>query len=166
MLHNWQYLFVIEGIATTVAGAAAWFWLPSGPGTAWFLSLNQRAFAAMRMQLDSARYVQQHRGYDQDGLEKVSGRLSWRDIVETAKDWKMWFALACNICASVPGQAFSVFLPLVVKGLGYEAIEVNLVSLFSTALVGVSGCNRSMSVDVGPSIRMWCNWAVPVRGEL
>lgn len=113
-----------------IFGIIAWFWLPADPGTAWFLSPPQRNFAVMRMQLDNARYVQHHR-YSEDGLENVSERLSRRDVVETARDWKMWFALVCNICASVPGQAFSVFLPLVVKGLGYASVEANLVgSLF------------------------------------
>lgn len=34
-----------------------------------------------------------------------------------------------NILASVPGQAFSIFLPLVVRGLGYSSIEANLMSV-------------------------------------
>lgn len=54
--------------------------------------------------------------------------LTRRDVQETAKDWKLWFALVFNICASVPASAFAVFLPLVVQGMGYQAIEANLVS--------------------------------------
>ncbi len=64
--------------------------------------------------------------YGIDGVERI--RLTRRDFVETGKDWKLWYVMVFNICASVPSQAFSVFLPLVVKGLGYSSIQANLVS--------------------------------------
>ncbi len=55
-------------------------------------------------------------------------RLTKRDIIETAKDWKLWFVLVFNICASVPTQAFSVFfLPLVLNALGFSSLNANLV---------------------------------------
>jgi hypothetical protein len=82
------------------------------------------------MQLDSSRFVA-HK-YSKDGVEE--DRLTRRDVVETLKDWKLWYVLVFNICASVPSQAFGVFLPLVVKGLGYSSIQANLVS-FSLFLV-------------------------------
>jgi sugar phosphate permease len=126
-LHNWQYLFIIEGALTCLIALIAWFWLPFGPGSAWFLTPSQRQFATTRMQIDSARYVQHT--YGADGIEKSKERLTKRDVKETAKDWKLWYILPFNICASVPGQAFSVFLPLVVKGLGYESIRANLMSV-------------------------------------
>lgn len=41
--------------------------------------------------------------------------LTKRDVIEAFSDWKVWWILVINICSSVPGMAFSVFLPLVVK---------------------------------------------------
>ncbi len=123
-LKSWQYLFIIEGAATCLIASVAWFWMPLGPGSAWFLDEKDRAYAAERIRLDNAIYVQHT--YEDSGLE--SERLTRRDVVETAKDWKLWYVLFFNILASVPGQAFSVFLPLVVKGLGYSSINANLVS--------------------------------------
>ena len=96
-----------------------------GPGSAWFLTAEERSYATTRIQIDVARYVQHT--YGDDGLEKSSERLSKRDLIEAAKDWKLWYVLFFNICASIPGQAFSTFLPLVVKGLGYTSIKANLV---------------------------------------
>ncbi|GKT59879.1 major facilitator superfamily transporter [Colletotrichum tofieldiae] len=116
------YLFIIEGALTVFFGLLAWILLPAGPGSAWFLTAEERRFAADRMKADNALFVEH--SYDSDGVEE--DRLTKRDFVETAKDWKFWYVLAFNICASVPGQAFSVFLPLVVQGLGYSSIEANL----------------------------------------
>lgn len=124
-LRNWQYLFIIEGALTCFFGILAWFWLPMGPGSAWFLSEEDRRFAANRMHEDSAAFVQH--SYGKDGLEK--DRLTKLDVAEALLDWKLWYVLVFNICASVPGQAFSVFLPLVVNGLGYTALTANLVSV-------------------------------------
>lgn len=101
----------------------AWLWLPNGPGSAWFLRPEEREFAVERMKQDNAGFVQHE--YSEDGIEK--DRLSKRDFVETLKDWKLWTVLVLNVCASVPSSAFSVFLPLVVQGLGYESILANLV---------------------------------------
>lgn len=122
-LYNWQYLFIIEGAATCAVAIVACFLLPTGPGSAWFLSKEERVFAVERMRRDNALFVQHD--YAEDGLEE--DRLTKRDLVEAAKDWKLWYVLVFNICASLPTQAFSVFMPLVVKGLGYSSIEANLV---------------------------------------
>lgn len=125
VLKGWQYLFIIEGALTCLVGIIAWFWMPSGPGSAWFLTRPQQQFVMMRVQRDNAKYTRHDLG--KDGIELTSDRLSKRDVVETAKDWKLWYALLCNICASVPPTAFSVFLPLVVKGMGYTSLNANLV---------------------------------------
>lgn len=124
-LHNWQYLFIIEGTLTMFLAIASCFFLPSGPGSAWFLTQSERKFAKERIRIDGAKYITEN--HEAEGSQRVANRLNKRDFVETAKDWKLWTVLVCNICASVPSQAFSVFLPLAVKGLGYTSIKANLV---------------------------------------
>lgn len=109
-----------------------------GPGSAWFLTKEERRYATSRIQIDVARYVQHT--YGEDGLEKTNERLSKRDLIETGKDWKLWFVLFFNICASIPGQAFSVFLPLVVKGLGYTSINANLVCILVLTMMSADAC--------------------------
>jgi hypothetical protein len=123
-LYTWQYLFIIEGGLTVVMALVAWFWLPEGPGSAWFLNEEERVWATSRIVKDNIDYIAQECG--SNGIEK--DRLTKRDLQETVRDWKAWYVLVFNICASVPNQTFSVFLPLVVQGLGYSAIEANLVS--------------------------------------
>lgn len=102
----------------------AWFWLPEGPATAWFLNDGERAYALSRIIKDNVDFVTHDHSSNGIGTD----RLTKRDALETAKDWKTWYVLVFNICASVPNQTFSVFLPLVVQGLGYSSIQANLVS--------------------------------------
>ncbi|KAH0424746.1 allantoate transport protein [Colletotrichum camelliae] len=125
ILKNWQYLFIIEGTLTIFFGLLAWFFLPTGPGSAWFLTSDEQRYAAERMRQDNALFVEHT--YSENGIENE--RLKKRDFLETLRDWKFWYVLVFNICASVPGQAFSVFLPLVVQGLGYSSIQANLMSV-------------------------------------
>lgn len=122
---NWQYLFIIEGSLTCFVAILAFFLLPRGPGSAWFLTQQEREFAAERMRRDTALFILHE--YGKDGMEK--DRLSRRDAIEAAKDWKFYGVIFFNICASVPTQAFSIFLPLVLQGLGFASIQANLVSM-------------------------------------
>ena len=124
-LHPWQYLFILEGAVTGFFAIIALFWLPVGPGSAWFLNQADRDYAVERIQIDNKLYIQH--SYQKSGIERE--RLTKRDVVETCKDWKLWFVLFFNICASVPSQAFSVFLPLVVEGLGFTSLRANLMSV-------------------------------------
>ncbi|KAJ5454872.1 uncharacterized protein N7458_005828 [Penicillium daleae] len=126
-LHNWQYLFLIEGSMTIFVALLALLVLPRQPGSAWFLSREEKEFAAQRMRIDNERYVLSEHGVA--NTEVFSQRLTMRDVVETAKDWKLWTILICNICASVPSQAFSIFLPVVVEGMGFSSNQANLMSV-------------------------------------
>ncbi len=118
----------MEGTATCLVAIIAGLLLPRGPGASWFLTQSERQFAAERMRRDTADYIKHE--YGADGLEK--DRLSKRDFQEAAKDWKFYGVILFNICASVPTQAFSVFLPLVLQGLGFTSIRANLVSGISS----------------------------------
>ncbi|KAK3381098.1 major facilitator superfamily transporter [Podospora didyma] len=128
-LKTWQLLFILEGTVTCILALAAWAWLPTGPDTAWFLSKQERSFLVDRVRRDSPESVE---------VRDRKECSLWQDITETVRDWKPWFMLMCNICASVPTTAFSVFLPLVVEGMGYSAIEANLMSV-PPAICGAMG---------------------------
>lgn len=62
--------------------------------------------------------------------------VSREDIFSAVADWKVWYLLFCNILSAIPATAFSVFLPLVIKGiagrddLGPAAINLLVVPPF------------------------------------
>lgn len=135
----------------------AFLLLPKDPGSAWFLNTAERGYAAQRIRIDNERYVL--REYGATNTSGVSQRLTKRDIIETAKDWKLWSVLICNIYASVPSQAFSVFLPVVVQGMGYSSNQANLVSNFfltSNLLSFFLVFMLTISPDVRSTVRVRC----------
>ncbi|KIX02540.1 uncharacterized protein Z518_08481 [Rhinocladiella mackenziei CBS 650.93] len=116
-LHGWQYLFIIEGCITIAVACVTPFWLPPSPQRAWFLKETERQFAERRMVIDAASNL--------DSTKK----LTKRDIWEGIKDWKLWGVLPFNILASIAPQGFTIFFPIVVKGLGYSGATANLMTV-------------------------------------
>jgi len=116
-LWGWQYLFLIEGGITILLAIITPLWLPAGPGTAWFLSKSERAYAEKRMIMDSA--------------ENLSGsyKVSKRDILESLSDFKLWIMLPCGMLTTMGPTGFTTFLPIVVKGLGYSGAMANLMTV-------------------------------------
>ncbi|KAF2877081.1 major facilitator superfamily domain-containing protein [Massariosphaeria phaeospora] len=116
-MHGWQYLFIIEGAATICLAVVTPFWLAKSPTRAWFLSEEERQYAERRMVIDSAANLD------------ARVKLSKRDIVEAIKDWKLWAVLPFNVLASIAPQGFTIFLPIVIKGLGYSGPTANLLTV-------------------------------------
>ncbi|KEF63122.1 uncharacterized protein A1O9_01098 [Exophiala aquamarina CBS 119918] len=116
-LYSWQYLFIIEGSITLLIAIITPFWLVAEPKNAWFLKEHERVYAERRMVMDAAANL--------DSTYKITTR----DMVEGALDWKLWCVLPWNILASIAPQGFTIFFPIVVKGLGYSGATANLMTV-------------------------------------
>ncbi|KAK2044852.1 major facilitator superfamily transporter [Colletotrichum somersetense] len=114
-VHGWMYLFLIEGALTVVFGVMAFWWLPSSPQSAWFLTQAEREVASLR----SLR----------DGTRNIGEEFSLKQCFETWKNWK--FPIWCIISFTYP-VAFATtanFLPLVIGRLGYDKVTTNLLTV-------------------------------------
>ncbi|WYZ41132.1 hypothetical protein EsH8_V_000027 [Colletotrichum jinshuiense] len=135
-LKNWQYLFIIEGTLTVFFGLLAWFLLPSGPGSAWFLTPEERQFAADRMKADSALFVEH--SYNKHGVEE--DRLTRRDFVETAKDWKFCKERGYHIIGGIVVALVGLIATVTVESHGgkYAALCVLLLGSYVAAPLTVA----------------------------
>ncbi|KAI0018867.1 major facilitator superfamily domain-containing protein [Xylariomycetidae sp. FL0641] len=112
-LRGWQYLFVIEGSATFVAGLLALLILPRSAATAYFLSDAQRGLARRRLELDSSSEV------DAAFSLRAAGRAFTQDA--------LWVAYgAIGFCLCVPLFSVATFLPQIVARFGFDAVTTNL----------------------------------------
>ena len=184
--HSYQILFVLEGVLTIVVAVATLLWLPTGPGTAWWLTPAERAFAqqrvlADRFSSDPARKIDADADREADGDDAGAGAsaddddgddddddddpasslrrrasnplltprlnnhspnhghkniavggeagLSRADVFLAMTDSKIWALLALNILSAVPATAFSIFLPLVLAGLGHSPLAANALTI-------------------------------------
>lgn len=96
---GWQWLFIIEGSMTLLTGAVAFFLLPDGVRSAWFLSDRERAAATARLLRDTS--------------SEVNTPFDLKSAFETWSDWK--FPVWCLITFTYPVAYATAmnFFPLV-----------------------------------------------------
>ncbi|KAH9913952.1 MFS general substrate transporter [Epithele typhae] len=123
----WAWIFILEGLITVVAGAASFWIIQDFPDTAKFLTEQERTFVIRRLQADS-----QHSAAGEE--------LRWRYIWKSLVDWKTWVGMFLYMGADGPLYAFSLFLPSIIKELGYTATPANLLSVPVYAVACIATC--------------------------
>ncbi|KAL2835328.1 major facilitator superfamily domain-containing protein [Aspergillus pseudoustus] len=109
---GWQWLFIIEGAMTLIAGVVGFWWLPDNAQTAWFLNDRERAAARARLLRDTS--------------SEVDTKLELKAAFQTWSDWK--FPVWCLITFTYPVAYATAmnFFPLIVSRLGYSVVKTNL----------------------------------------
>ncbi|ORY90695.1 major facilitator superfamily domain-containing protein [Leucosporidium creatinivorum] len=126
-LYGYQWLFILEGAVTLCSAICTFFILPKNMETAWFLNAGERARSVERMTAEATLYSHGPVANSAAAHGKAAS-TTWRDVKD-ALDWRKVLIVVGNICATLPVSAFGVFAPLVVKGMGYTALEANLMSV-------------------------------------
>ena len=74
----WRWIFIVEGAATVLVGAACYFILPSWPSKARYLTEEERVLAETRTSMISNTF-----GHDSEKLEK----FNWSRATRGIRDW-------------------------------------------------------------------------------
>jgi len=111
-LPPWKYLFAIEGSLTTAFSFFAFWYLPYSAAKCSFLTEEEKKVAYRRIQIDSSSVVDEP--------------FNFREAVKILKHPTSWVILAIEICLGVPLQSVSLFLPVIIKRLGYSTVKTNL----------------------------------------
>jgi len=112
---GWAWIFIIEGLATMFVGCFCWWMVFDWPATARFLTEEDRLRLRRRLAADNQSSTAEE--YDK------------RHVIAALKDWKCWgyaFIYMGNLC---PLYAFSLFLPTILAGMGYEGTHAQLLSV-------------------------------------
>ncbi|CAI6334217.1 unnamed protein product [Periconia digitata] len=130
-IHGWQAVFLLEGGFTVLLGILSFFVLPRRLATAWFLNDEERKHAVYRMEVDLAG--------TQEEADVHSTRVTKRDFIDVMTDWKKLLTVVCNITTVLPVSAFTTFMPLVVKGMGFSGTDATLMSAppFIAGVIGL-----------------------------
>ncbi|KIJ55289.1 hypothetical protein M422DRAFT_23900 [Sphaerobolus stellatus SS14] len=112
----WAWIFILEGLATVIAGALSFWIVQDFPDTAKFLTDKERAFVVWRLQQD-------------DQFSAGGEKLKWKYIFDSLKDWKTWNGMIVYMGADMPLYAFSLFLPTIINQLGFKATPANLLTV-------------------------------------
>ncbi|KAK6967111.1 high-affinity nicotinic acid transporter [Favolaschia claudopus] len=112
----WAWIFIIEGLATVLAGAASFWIIQDFPDTAKFLTEAERTAVVRRLQSD-------------DQFSAAGEDLKWKYIWKSLLDWKTWVGMVIYVGADMPLYAFSLFLPSIINQLGFKATPANLLTV-------------------------------------
>ncbi|PKS06274.1 hypothetical protein jhhlp_007022 [Lomentospora prolificans] len=104
---GWAWIFILEGILTVVAGFASFWLVLDFPEEAKFLSEEDRKRVLHRLKED------QQNTADKESYKSV---YLWSAL----KDWKTWLSMAIYMGCDMPLYAFSLFLPSIIKSLGWN----------------------------------------------
>ncbi|KAI9693857.1 MAG: hypothetical protein M1822_003128 [Bathelium mastoideum] len=127
---GWAWIFILEGLATVVIAVISYWMVFDFPDEATFLSDDDRARVVRRLKLD---------GQSSAEHEDFKMQYLWAAV----RDWKTWVFAVIYMGADMPLYAFSLFLPTIIAGLGYDGIKANLLSVPPYAAAAV------MTVAVG-----------------
>lgn len=140
---GWAWIFLLEGIATTLVGVACWWMVFDWPDTARFLTPDERIRVQRRLILD-------RQGFSAQDNDK-------RHMYEALKDWKtygymvvyskstciradgLWIITAnmSIVGCLTPLYAFSLFLPTIIGAMGYKGTHLQLLSVAPYACAAV-----------------------------
>ncbi|KAI0016431.1 major facilitator superfamily domain-containing protein [Xylariomycetidae sp. FL0641] len=171
-LEGWRWVFHLEGIITILVAVLAFFVIYDDPETASFLTAEERAFVAFRLR---------HQGGDKQTPVPVAQAESfrWKYVLAAFLDWQVWTGILVYFGAACPLYSITLFLPTIIKDLGFEASTAQLltvpmylvgavlavvvahlsdrvgkrspfvIGLFSVAIIGFAMCIGTSSPQVG-----------------
>ncbi|MCJ1278900.1 hypothetical protein MMC21_006721 [Puttea exsequens] len=113
---GWAWIFILEGLATVLVGIASFWMVFDFPDEAHFLSEVDRQRVIRRLKADQQSSAEH---------EEFKMEYFWASL----KDWKTYMYAMIYMGADMPLYAFSLFLPSIIKDLGYASTKAQLLSV-------------------------------------
>lgn len=126
---GWRWIFILEGLLTVLVAIVAFFTIYDFPETAKFLSKEEKEWVIHRLKYqgsqESGKFVAEEEGF------------KWRYVSDAFTDWQIYAALWMYWGIVCPLYGTSLFLPSIVKELGYTSSTAQLltVPIYITAAV-------------------------------
>ncbi|KAF9534345.1 MFS transporter [Crepidotus variabilis] len=146
-LDGWRWIFILEGIATVIAGGISIFILPESLENAHFLTEEERIFAVRRFHMDDKTLGStgnpeaptpnsEKKSTAEVRLELIDltrslqgapeEKFEWYEVVRGFKDIQTWLTGFAYFGLLVSLYSYSLFLPTIVSGLGYSGSQAQL----------------------------------------
>lgn len=113
-LAGWQWIFILEGLLTTVIAVIALFVMKDYPATAKFLTEAERNEVQARLKRDRSSLA-----------DEFDMKYFWAAL----KDWKIWVHMFITIGVYTGLYSFALFLPTIVRDLGYTNNTAQLMTV-------------------------------------
>ncbi|KDP87893.1 MFS transporter [Cupriavidus sp. SK-3] len=101
-MHGWQWLFVLEGIPSVLAGVVAFFYMTDRPEQARWLNTEEK------------RVIRE--GLERDNLALGERGTDWRTLFRNPKVWLLIAIFFCLLCAN---STLTFWIPTIIKDVGF-----------------------------------------------
>jgi hypothetical protein len=119
--NGWSWIFIIEGIITTICAVASGWVIPDWPENARFLDEEEKMLLVARLAADVA--------------DAKLNRLDRAATKRIFSDWKIYVSIFMYMGVVNTGYATSFFTPTIIKELGFtaQAAQVRSIPIFIVA---------------------------------
>ncbi|KAL8365417.1 hypothetical protein RB595_004292 [Gaeumannomyces hyphopodioides] len=113
-LAAWSWIFILEGLLSILISFTAPWAIHDYPSEASFLTPTERDEVQRRLRADSGHLT-----------DDFDVRYVWQAI----RDWKIYIHMLICMAGFCPIYSFSLFLPTIIKNMGYTANNAQLMSV-------------------------------------
>ncbi|ORX50951.1 MFS general substrate transporter [Hesseltinella vesiculosa] len=121
--YGWQWLFLIDGIATHVVGFVAFFYLPGSPANTTTLIWRQPWFTERERKIAVTRLIR-----DDLSKKEQSKPVTLADVKLALTDTRLLIHLIIAFTGMMYNTPISGYLPTIIKQAGFNVIEANLLT--------------------------------------
>ncbi|KAI0467715.1 major facilitator superfamily domain-containing protein [Xylaria cf. heliscus] len=128
-LSSWRWIFIIFGLFTITVSFTSFWLLPNNVATAWFLNSEERECAIRRL----------HQGAGGGGREQEdTEKFAWSEVLRGVFSLQTWLTASAYFGILSGLYSFGLFLPTIIKDLGYTANQAQLWSVIPYAVAAVA----------------------------
>ncbi|KAL2106942.1 hypothetical protein VUR80DRAFT_5922 [Thermomyces stellatus] len=138
-LNGWRWIFLLEGIATVLAGLLCFFFLIDSPETSAWLEDDEVRFLRLR-RLAQVGMVQK---------KKTAGKktVEWKILRSVLTDWQIYFQALIYISSTVPNYGMKFTMPQIIKNMGYKSSNAQLLTIPPYCAGAISAFLSAMFAD-------------------
>ncbi|KAL4805381.1 major facilitator superfamily domain-containing protein [Aspergillus unguis] len=114
-LAQWQYMYLIAGLATFVWAVALWFIFPDSPHVAKGFTEEERILILERVRSNNAGSENRH--------------FKWYQMREALLSYHFWFIFLLSIISSVGSGVLTTFGSIIFNGMGFTTFQSLLLNM-------------------------------------
>ncbi|KAJ9606368.1 hypothetical protein H2200_009329 [Cladophialophora chaetospira] len=109
---GWRWIFFVEGAISFCWACASFFLFPSSPETARFLTHEEQCLARLRIE-----------------SQEKEASFAWSQVMAALASPSCWLSGFVQLCASIYYHPLSIFLPAIINGRGYRALQTQYLTI-------------------------------------
>ncbi|KAF2849498.1 high-affinity nicotinic acid transporter [Plenodomus tracheiphilus IPT5] len=110
----WAWIFILEGLLSILVSIVAYWCIYDYPATAQFLTSKERTEVQRRLDEDHGH---------------LSNDFDVKYVYQALTDWKIYIFMLICMAGFCPIYSFALFLPTIIKNMGYTANDAQLMSV-------------------------------------